>query len=48
MYTVEGNASNAIRIIKHPVSYAYGFGSNGGIWCGDIPEQYNNNAGSTY
>ena len=48
IYTVEGNASDSIRIIKHPLSYVYGFGSNGGIWCGEIPEQYNNKAGSTY
>ena len=36
------------QIIKHPISYAYGFGSNGGVWCGEIPSTYKNGGGSTY
>ena len=48
MYTIEGNASDSIKIIKHPLSYAYGFDSNGGVWDGEVPSQYSIGGGSTY
>lgn len=48
IYTVEGNSDNLVRILKHEINYAYGFGSNGGVWSGEIPAQYRDGGGSIH
>jgi hypothetical protein len=47
VYTVEGNADDAVKVLKRPLSTIYGFGSNGGTSYGIIPTNIDGTKGGT-